>query len=112
MFGCGFVLVFFVLFEWYCSVGLNIIEVWGMMEFFVYSIFNYLFCVDKIGIVGNVGLGIELKIVEDEEILVCSKGLFVGYYKNDIVIVESFNDDGWLYIGDIGLLDSEGYLII
>lgn len=83
-----------------------------MTESFAYSTLNYPFRADKIGTVGNAGPGIELKIAEDEEILVRSKGLFAGYYKNDTATAESFNDDGWLHTGDIGSLDSEGYLTI
>ncbi|KQA23993.1 AMP-binding protein [Vibrio metoecus] len=110
--GCGSAPVSPALLEWYRSVGLNITEAWGMTESFAYSTLNYPFRADKIGTVGNAGPGIELKIAEDEEILVRSKGLFAGYYKNDTATAESFNDDGWLYTGDIGFIDSEGYLTI
>ncbi|ENM5826476.1 AMP-binding protein [Vibrio metoecus] len=110
--GCGSAPVSPALLEWYHSVGLNITEAWGMTESFAYSTLNYPFRADKIGTVGNAGPGIELKIAEDEEILVRSKGLFAGYYKNDTATAESFNDDGWLHTGDIGFIDSEGYLTI
>ncbi|KQA18395.1 AMP-binding protein [Vibrio metoecus] len=110
--GCGSAPVSPALLEWYHSVGLNITEAWGMTESFAYSTLNYPFRADKIGTVGNAGPGIELKIAEDEEILVRSKGLFAGYYKNDTATAESFNDDGWLRTGDIGFIDSEGYLTI
>ncbi|MCC4820169.1 AMP-binding protein, partial [Vibrio lentus] len=79
---------------------------------FAYSTINHPFRADKIGTVGNAGPGIELKIAEDEEILVRSKGMFSGYYKNDIATQESFNSEGWLHTGDIGDIDSEGYLTI
>ncbi|WP_167517849.1 AMP-binding protein [Vibrio metoecus] len=110
--GCGSAPISPALLEWYRSVGLNITEAWGMTESFAYSTLNYPFRADKIGTVGNAGPGIELKIAEDEEILVRSKGLFAGYYKNDTATAESFNDDGWLHTGDIGFIDSEGYLTI
>ncbi len=110
--GCGSAPVSPALLEWYYSIGLNITEAWGMTESFAYSTLNYPFRADKIGTVGNAGPGIELKIAEDEEILVRSKGVFSGYYKNDIASQEAFNDQGWLHTGDIGSLDSEGYLTI
>ncbi|MEZ9946428.1 AMP-dependent synthetase, partial [Vibrio breoganii] len=62
--------------------------------------------------VGQAGPGIELKIAEDEEILVRSKGMFSGYYKNDEATARTFGEDGWLHTGDIGSIDSEGYLTI
>ncbi|MEZ9578399.1 MULTISPECIES: AMP-binding protein [unclassified Vibrio] len=110
--GCGSAPVSPALLAWYESVGLHITEAWGMTESFAYSTLNYPFRADKIGTVGNAGPGIELKIAEDEEILVRGKGLFSGYYKNDIATQESFNSDGWLHTGDIGDIDSEGYLTI
>lgn len=110
--GCGSAPVSPALLEWYHSVGLNITEAWGMTESFAYSTLNYPFRADKIGSVGNAGPGIEIKIAEDEEILVRGQGLFSGYYKNDIATQESFNSEGWLHTGDIGDIDSEGYLTI
>ncbi|MEX0333753.1 AMP-binding protein [Vibrio tubiashii] len=110
--GCGSAPVSPALLDWYHSVGLHITEAWGMTESFAYSTLNYPFRADKIGSVGNAGPGIELKIAEDEEIMVRGKGLFSGYYKNDIATQESFNAEGWLHTGDIGFIDSEGYLTI
>ena len=110
--GCGSAPVSPALLEWYHSVGLHITEAWGMTESFAYSTLNYPFRADKIGSVGNAGPGVELKIANDEEIMVRSKGMFSGYYKNDIATQESFDANGWLHTGDIGAIDSEGYLTI
>lgn len=110
--GCGSAPVSPALLDWYHSVGLNITEAWGMTESFAYSTLNYPFRADKIGSVGNAGPGIELKIADDEEIMVRGQGLFSGYYKNDIATQESFDSDGWLHTGDIGFIDNEGYLTI
>jgi long-subunit acyl-CoA synthetase (AMP-forming) len=110
--GCGSAPVSPALLEWYRSVGLNITEAWGMTESFAYSTLNYPFRADKIGSVGNAGPGIELKIAGDDEIMVRGKGLFSGYYKNDIATQESFDSEGWLHTGDIGSIDADGYLTI
>ncbi|HBN6299513.1 TPA: AMP-binding protein [Vibrio parahaemolyticus] len=110
--GCGSAPVSPALLDWYHSVGLNITEAWGMTESFAYSTINYPFRADKIGTVGNAGPGIELKIADDREIMVRGKGLFSGYYKNDIATQESFDSDGWLHTGDIGAIDKDGYLTI
>lgn len=110
--GCGSAPVSPALLEWYHSVGLNITEAWGMTESFAYSTINYPFRADKIGTVGNAGPGIELKIADDSEIMVRGKGLFSGYYKNDIATQESFDLEGWLHTGDIGAIDADGYLTI
>ncbi|MGF1747469.1 MULTISPECIES: AMP-binding protein [Vibrio] len=110
--GCGSAPVSPALLEWYHKVGLNITEAWGMTETFAYSTINHPFKADKIGTVGNAGPGIELKIAADDEIMVRSKGLFTGYYKNDIATQECFDNDGWLHTGDVGAIDSDGYLSI
>ncbi len=110
--GCGSAPVSPALLKWYHSVGLNITEAWGMTESFAYSTINYPFRADKIGTVGNAGPGVNIAIAEDGEILVKSKGMFSGYYHNDEATQESFNQQGWLHTGDIGVIDQEGYLTI
>ncbi len=110
--GCGSAPVSPALLSWYHNLGLNITEAWGMTESFAYSTINYPFRADKIGTVGNSGPGVNVKIAKDGEILVLSKGLFSGYYKNDIATQESFNSEGWLHTGDIGSIDNDGYLSI
>jgi long-subunit acyl-CoA synthetase (AMP-forming) len=110
--GCGSAPISPALLEWYHSVGINITEAWGMTESFAYSTLNYPFRPEKIGTVGNAGPGVELKIADDEEILVRSKGVFSGYYKSPEQSQKAFTPDGWLHTGDIGSLDDEGYLTI
>ncbi|WP_299019667.1 AMP-binding protein [uncultured Photobacterium sp.] len=110
--GCGSAPVSAALLRWYESIGLHITEAWGMTESFAYSTINHPFRSEKIGTVGNAGPGIEIKIADDEEILVRGAGLFSGYYKNEEASKECFDDDGWLHTGDIGFLDDEGYLSI
>lgn len=109
--GCGSAPVSAALLLWYEKLGLHITEAWGMTESFAYSTLNYPFRKDKIGTVGNAGPGIEIKIAQDEEILVRGKGLFDGYYKNPEASAETIVD-GWLHTGDIGSLDEDGYLSI
>ncbi|MUK26463.1 AMP-binding protein [Aliivibrio fischeri] len=110
--GCGSAPVSASLLKWYESIGLNITEAWGMTETFAYSTLNHPYRSDKVGSVGTAGPGVELKIADDEEILVRGDSLFAGYYKNDEATAETFNKDGWLHTGDIGSIDSEGFLTI
>ena len=46
------------------------------------------------------------------EIQVSGDNLFTGYYKNKKASKEVFTDDGWLKTGDIGVMDSDGYLYL
>jgi long-chain acyl-CoA synthetase len=54
----------------------------------------------------------EVKIAEDQEVLVKSKANFVGYYQDEEETKKAFNDDGWLRTGDAGYIDEDGHLLI
>ncbi|MBW1817058.1 MAG: AMP-binding protein [Deltaproteobacteria bacterium] len=53
----------------------------------------------------------EIKITEDQEVLVSSKSNFVGYYRNPDATAEALKD-GWFYTGDAGYFDDDGHLLI
>jgi long-chain acyl-CoA synthetase len=53
----------------------------------------------------------EIKIAEDQEVLVSSKSNFVGYYENPEATAEALSD-GWFHTGDAGYLDDDGHLLI
>ena len=65
-------------------------------------------CFDYTGFeVGTVGLimpDLEVKIGEDNEILLKGKTIFPGYYKNDEANKAAFTEDGWFKTGDAGYL--------
>ncbi len=65
----------------------------------------------KFGTVGLPWPGSEVKIAEDGEILAKGPHVFLGYYK-DKAATDSTLIDGWLYSGDLGQFDEDGYLTI
>jgi len=92
------------------SIGVNLVEGYGQTEG------TGVTCVSRVGKVkfGTVGppiTGTEIKIAEDGEILVKSPSVFKGYYKNPESTAETIKD-GWLYSGDVGEIDEDGYLKI
>lgn len=109
--GCGSAPVPAALLTWYKKIGLDITEAWGMTESFAYATLNYPFRADKIGTVGRAASGVEIKISDKKEILMRSHGLFLGYYKDQKATDETFKD-GWLHTGDLGVIDSEGFVTI
>ncbi|HLW06012.1 MAG TPA: AMP-binding protein, partial [Marinilabiliaceae bacterium] len=46
------------------------------------------------------------------EIQVKGDNLHLGYYKNETETKESFTEDGWLHTGDLGVVDSDGFIFI
>ncbi len=55
--------------------------------------------------------GTEIKITEDQEVLVRSKSNFVGYYQDPEATAEA-SKDGWFYTGDAAYYDDDGHLLI
>jgi len=92
------------------SIGVNLIEGYGQTEG------TGVTCVSragrvKFGAVGPPLTGTEIKIAEDGEILVKAPSVFKGYYKDPESTAAALKD-GWLYSGDIGQIDEDGYLKI
>ena len=92
------------------SIGVNLIEGYGQTEGSGVTTVSRVGMV-KFGMVGPPLPGVEVKIAEDGEILVKSPGVFKGYFRSPEATAETIKD-GWLYSGDVGELDEDGYLRI
>lgn len=100
----------------------EVVQGYGMIElFFVsYMMFDGQYKVGMIGLfvlfielcVVDLEFGVDFGVGEDGEIWVCGLQVMFGYLNNDQVIKEMIDDDGWLYMGDIGYIDEDGYFII
>ena len=66
---------------------------------------------NKIGSVGKAFPDTEVKIGNDGEILLRGDHVMKGYYNNDQATADTIID-GWLHTGDVGAIDSEGFLSI
>ena len=55
--------------------------------------------------------GVEIAIAPDGEVLARGPNIMKGYWKNPEATAEALND-GWLYTGDLGHIDADGYLTI
>ncbi|MGB8328820.1 MAG: long-chain fatty acid--CoA ligase [Polyangiales bacterium] len=96
--------------EFFASLDIVVLEVYGQSEDSGPTSFNtptkYRF-----GTVGPIIPGVEVKIAEDDEILVKGPNVFLGYYKEPEATAETLTD-GWLHSGDLGALDDDGFLSI
>jgi long-chain acyl-CoA synthetase len=72
----------------------------------------------RIGSCGKAADNMEIRIDSSDpqkvagEVLVRGANVFLGYYKNEKATAEAFTDDGWFRTGDMGVLDSDGYLYL
>jgi long-chain acyl-CoA synthetase len=97
------------LLKWYMSIGIDLIESYGLTE-------TCGFCTAtppgriKVGFAGTRARGTEVRIGPDEEILVRGPNVFVGYWKLPDRTAETIDAQGWLHTGDCGEIDDDGYL--
>lgn len=96
--------------EFFEAVGILIIEGYGLTESSPVITANRLDAY-KFGTVGKPMPGVTVKIAEDGEILAKGPNIMQGYYKNKKE-TDATIKDGWLYTGDIGVFDHDGFLMI
>ena len=96
----------------FTAAGIPVYEGYGMTESSPGATLNDLRNNSlKIGTVGKPLKGIEIKIADDGEILMKGHCIMQGYYKREDLTAETIKN-GYLHSGDIGELDSEGFLKI
>jgi long-chain acyl-CoA synthetase len=96
--------------EWYADIGIPIHEGYGLTETSPVIAVNTP-AAHKLGTVGKPLANIEVRIADDGEVLARGPSIFSGYWNRPEETQGAFLD-GWFKTGDIGVLDSDGFLSI
>ena len=97
--------------HFFTGAGFDLLEGYGLTESSGVLTVNPAYKA-KIGTVGQPIPGVTIRIdPEDGEIIAKAKTLFRGYWNNEQATNDSFSDE-WFHTGDVGNLDSDGYLSI
>ncbi|WP_321347516.1 AMP-binding protein [Halopseudomonas oceani] len=95
--------------QWFSRLGLVVVEGYGMTENCGYSHLGRP-SRPKEGYIGLPNPGVECRLGEHGEILVRSKAVMMGYYKDQARTDEVLDENGFLHTGDVGEIDQEGFL--
>ena len=98
------------LINWYWALGKPIYELYGQTECSGVATTNLLND-SRIGSVGKAAPGVEIALSEEGEILIQSPGVIAGYWNKPEKTAETIQQ-GWLYTGDVGRIDDDGYVYI
>ncbi|MGE5741643.1 MAG: AMP-dependent synthetase/ligase, partial [Candidatus Aminicenantes bacterium RBG_16_66_30] len=106
--------------RFFYALGLPMFQGYGLTEA-APAISSNCLKAHKLGSSGRVAPGIELRICDDQgvdlprgrpgEIVVRGENVMAGYWKNEKATQETIRD-GWLYTGDLGYLDADGFLYV
>ena len=97
--------------EFIHSIGLNMVVGYGLTESLATVSCDHLSEGYTLGSVGRPIEGIQIKIGENDEILLKGPTITRGYYKRDSITAVSFDEDGFFHTGDSGYLkDGELFL--
>lgn len=91
--------------------GITFIQGYGLTETAAPCCVNFEDA-NEVGSVGRPGPGITVRLSEDDELLVKSPSVFMGYYNNDELTSTVLDEDGWLHTGDLATIDDNGFVFI
>jgi len=97
--------------HFYRGAGVRVLEGYGLTETTAGATLN-LTTSHKVGSVGRPIPSTTIKIDDDGEVLIKGPIVMRGYWQNDAANKEVFTDDGFFRSGDLGRIDSEGFLYI
>ena len=101
--------------------GVRVMEGYGLSETSPLATFNHFEKPSKPGTVGQAIFGVDVRCFDEDdnevlrgtrgEVVIRGTNVMKGYYKRPEATAEAFRN-GWFHTGDIGVMDTEGYLAI
>ncbi|KAB5608686.1 AMP-dependent synthetase/ligase [Bifidobacterium jacchi] len=90
--------------------GITFIQGYGMTETAAPCMVNFQDS-NRVGSVGHPGCA-EVKLADDDELLIRGASVFLGYYRRPELTAEVLQPDGWLHTGDLAKIDDDGFIYI
>jgi long-subunit acyl-CoA synthetase (AMP-forming) len=97
--------------EFFWGLGIPVYEVWGESECVGGATSNRRDA-NKVGSVGKALRGVEISLADDGELLIRGPIVMRGYRHQPEKTAEAVDAAGWLYTGDIGTIDAQGFVTI
>jgi long-chain acyl-CoA synthetase len=96
---------------WFETIGITILQGYGMTEDTIISHFNTP-AENRVGTVGKAAPSVNIKLSPEGEICIKNNCLMKGYYKAPEITASVFDEEGFFKTGDIGEYDHDGFLTI
>ncbi len=93
------------------GIGLTVIEAFGLTETTGPATLNHPTAL-VMGSVGRPLPGTSVRLMDDGEVFLRGPHIMRGYHRNPDATSSVIDEDGWFHSGDVGVIDSKGFLTI
>lgn len=95
--------------RWFRAIGVTLKNLYGSTECQTHTVHRT--GEVRLDTVGQPPPGVEIKVGDNNEILVRSRSVFRGYYKAPEQTAVALDSEGWFHTGDAGYIREDGHLV-
>jgi long-chain acyl-CoA synthetase len=99
------------IYKFFVNIGLPLYQGYGLTEFSPVICTNYPGH-NKVGTCGLPLNGVEVKILDDGELIARGDSVMKSYKNDTLLTKETVDKDGWLHTGDLAQIDKDGFISI